>query len=147
MRSNTPWLLRVKHSLIALTFLCPTAVSAQLVTNYQSFNGTKLSIDGALGVRCNSDSGALPSIFGSTGQTGYSPSFNGSSSSSDVRAIVGFVIPIKPGGYGDCNRILSYEEAAAKLQLAMMLMESGTITPEQYNEIAQKVHELISTEK
>ena len=146
MHSNNKWLTRAKHCFVALAFLCPAPVNAQLITHFKPFRGPTMSVDGTLGVRCNSDSGSMPAIDGSAGQLGYRSSFYGTTTP-DTRTMVGFVIPLKSGGYGYCRKVLAYEEAAARLQLAMLLLEAGTMTPDQYNEIAKEVHALISTAK
>ena len=57
-------------------------------------------------------------------------------------AVVGIIIPLHPKS-GDCSKILSYEEAMARLMIAERLLERGLITPEDYKEIADKVNQTI----
>ena len=57
--------------------------------------------------------------------------------------MVGVTIPLHPQDFGDCRKIISYEEAVARLSVATSLFERGLITPAQYKEIADEVYHLI----
>ena len=66
----------------------------------------------------------------------------GGSAFGNPSTVIGIVIPLHPKS-GDCSKILSYEEAMARLLIAERLLERGLITPEDYKEIADKVNQTI----
>lgn len=65
----------------------------------------------------------------------------------EPQGVVGIRIPLHPRKFGDCRKILTYEEAVARLAAATALFERGLITPAQYKEIADEVYQVIKTVK
>lgn len=93
--------------------------------------GTETQVDGTLGIRCTSKNGTPTSIY-----------MQGGSFDSNASVSMGVIIPLQSSS-NSCNKILSYEEALARLLIAERLLERGLMTPEEYKEIADKVHQII----
>ena len=125
-RTRTRW---AQYFIGCLSLLCISPVSA--FPQASNLQGKELGIDGPLGVSCRSDQGSPISLF-----------VQGGSNRDDPSAMVGIIIPLHPKS-GDCAKILSYEEAMARLMIAERLLEQGLITPEEYKEIADKTHQII----
>lgn len=62
------------------------------------------------------------------------------------QALVGVIIPFHPS-IGNCKKLLSYEEAMARLLIAEGLLERGLITPDEYKAVADEVHQTIKPAK
>ena len=135
MRSNNPRPAWTKLCLVALSLLLG-APAAALGQTHGQVRGPSNSVDGSLGVRCSASAGDSPNIY-----------LEGGVDDDDPRVMVGVRIPLHPQDFGDCRKILAYEEGVSRLAVATSLFERGLITPEQYKEIADEVYQLIKTLK
>ncbi len=133
MRTNISPTRWAKYALCGLSLLCGSPVLANGLNGPQ-FRGPEVNIDGTLGIRCGARAGDSAGVYIQGGVR----------DGNDPTAMIGVMIPFHPNT-GNCRAILSYEEAMGRLLIAEGLLERGLITPEEYKNIADEVHEVIKS--
>lgn len=150
MRSNK--LKAIKWSLLALSLLHISPASAfTSIRQPTKFSGGRVTVQTAAGGSCSStaaDRATIGVIAGTTAED-YDQLNNGSSfgsyntDNSEIVAGVGLVIPIGGTVSANCNKLVEMEEARTKMELAVTLYESGSLTKEELNEILAETKSIL----
>jgi len=145
-------LTTIKWSLLALSLLHVSPASAfTSIRQPTKFSGGRVTVQTAAGGSCSStapDRATIGVIAGTTTEdyetlNSTSTSFGGYRDNNELVAGVGLVIPIGGTVSANCNKLVEMEEARTKMELAVTLYESGSLTKEELNQILNETKSIL----
>jgi hypothetical protein len=118
----------------ALAVLCANAGWANgIITTTRHADGGRLSVQTQTGSNCSASAPDRPSLSVVGGVRDRDYGFG--SGGQDTVAGVAFTIPFGGQKIGNCNDLLSIEEARNRIDLAVTLFEAGALTGEEFKAI------------
>lgn len=141
-----------KWCLLGLSFLCVSpAYSNTIIRQPSRFSGGRITIQTATGGSCSStapDRASIGVVAGSS-ISDYESLNSATTSSGSYRdnaeliAGVGVTIPFGGAPAANCNKIVEMEEARTKMELAVTLYESGSLTKDELNAILNETKSIL----